>query len=161
MYRIYPPDGPTGSIVAALMTGVPGGSGISYGGWVGTGWCSSGERVAPALYKNYRELAFDIYPRNNSRAPTNRWFMTCGGRYKPRYIFVDTSKLPVDKCDAKFEVPGHSRLTLVGMESVESSASTELSQDATPDHSDNADPVDAWKEPKIIAMDETVGNVRL
>lgn len=57
MYRIYPPDG---SIVAALMMGVPGGSGISYGGCVGTGWCSSGERVAPALYEvNYHKLAIE------------------------------------------------------------------------------------------------------
>lgn len=43
MYRIYPPGWPAGSFIEEEITGVPGGSGISYGGCVGTGWCSSGE----------------------------------------------------------------------------------------------------------------------
>lgn len=44
--------------------------------------------------------------------------------------------------------------------SASSSSSNSPTEDGVIEHSDASDPVDAWKEPKIIAMDETVGNVR-
>lgn len=47
VYRMYPPGCESTELMAEAITGVPGGSGISYGGCVGTGWCSSGERDAP------------------------------------------------------------------------------------------------------------------